>query len=624
VKFSSPHSKVVLWILAGLLALLYLTDFGRDVLTTNLDKSWIAVIAWAAHNRLQWGQDILFTNGPVGYLLYPLNLPVMFWPALFIRFGINLLLLAMLFVISMGLHPVRRIALILTTLFFTLYNAQTTYVFMVVVASWLIFVRQPQNRILQIACISFLAIATMMKGTFLSLVLTVMVLGLVYLVWRRDWLSLALTVSGFVITFVIAWTVTGQEFSNILPYLQSTFETMRGFSPSMSFPPQTGILVAGLIGLVAAAMQIAIGLAGHRREQRAWFMSLILIATLFLVWKMSFTRADGHTIQLFLYGVPAVLALPVFFLSRPKGAWRLMDYVAIVLMTGCGWFVIHDQSRLTPALVCRTSWTRLQTSVAGFMAPGKALAKFKAAYERNAQKLALPEIKKTVGQATVDVFGHEQAVALANDLNYTPRPVWQGYVSATAPLIKANADFYRSARAPQFVIFKLQTIEAHIPTGDDSGALLVLTQDYQPVLAENGYLLLQRKPNAPAATELTPISSGEIALGDSIPVPEGTIWCRLHFRENFLGKLRSFFYQSPQLYVAIQASNGQVVPQRVITGPADYGFLINPLLRTETDFRDFVNGNNQTAQIKSVRAMPPKNSKWLMRRWVGYELFEVR
>ena len=62
--------------------------------------------------------------------------------------------------------------------------------------------------------------------------------------------------------------------------------------------------------------------------------------------------------------------------------------------------------------------------------------------------LALPQIKRTIGQSTVDVFGYGQSLAIANDLNYTPRPIFQGYSAYTPALVKANADFYRSAGAP--------------------------------------------------------------------------------------------------------------------------------------------------------------------------------
>src|SRR4051812_44039574 len=177
MTFVRPQPKHIAAFVVGVLALLYLTDFELGRFDTGLDNSWIAVMAWAAAKPLQWGRDIVFTNGPFGYLLYPINFPTVYWPALFLRLGINVLLVAMLLVLSARLPLWRAIALFITTLVATYHNAQTTYVFMVAVAGWMIFFRPDQNRVLQAASVIFCALALLMKGTLLAQVAAVMLIG---------------------------------------------------------------------------------------------------------------------------------------------------------------------------------------------------------------------------------------------------------------------------------------------------------------------------------------------------------------------------------------------------------------------------------------------------------------
>ena len=95
-----PQPKQITGFVIGVIAIVYLTDFELGRFNAGLDNSWIAVMAWAAAKPLQFGPDIVFTNGPLGYLLYPINFPAVYWPALFLRLAANILLVAMLFVLS--------------------------------------------------------------------------------------------------------------------------------------------------------------------------------------------------------------------------------------------------------------------------------------------------------------------------------------------------------------------------------------------------------------------------------------------------------------------------------------------------------------------------------------------
>jgi len=606
----------------GVVALLYVTDLGKNPLDVSLDNSWVAVIGWAAHNHLQFGRDIIFTYGPLGYVLYPVSLPLIYWPALALKTAINIFLLFTVFVLSARLHPVRRILLILTTVLAAFYSPLAAYMFLIVCAVFLVFWQKPSSRPLQIAGVAFLALTFLFKGTHLLLMLPLMVVGCAYLLWRRDNRSLLLIVSSFLIALVAAWILAGQKLTNLPAYFGWMLEVAQAYSEAMSRPPTNSVLAAGLIGLAFLTAQIVIAFVCDRSQPRAWFVSVAHGMALFVVWKMSYTRADGHTPQLFYYGVPMALALPMFY-DRRRTLSAAFDYSTIFVVIVCGLFVIHDRTHLTVTAALRHARTRLTSNLRALTAPTQLRLKAQSAYEAEKNKFMLPQIRAIVGRSTVDVFGFQQAIAILNDFNYTPRPVFQGYCVTSTPLMKVNSDFYRSARSPQYVLFKLQTIEARIPAMDDAEALLVLVQNYEPVLVENGYTLLRRKATTPA-TEFRPIASGEARLLDRIPVPNGTIWCRLKVRKTLFGRLVNFFYQLPELQVITDRSGTSALRKnRIISSATENGFLMNPLLLTERDFVDLTKGNYDKAQIQSVRVLPPKRAKWLMRSRVQYEFSEI-
>jgi hypothetical protein len=622
MSFVRPHSKHVVGFVAGAIALVYLTDFELGRFDAGLDNSWIAVMAWAAAKPLQWGPDIVFTNGPLGYLLYPVNFPAVYWPALFLRLGINILLVAMLLVLSVRLSLWRAIALFLTILPATYHNAQTTYVFMVVAAGWIIFFQPHAHPVLQVGSLIFCALAVLMKGTLLAQVGAVILIGAAWLIWKRDWLRLLLTLSGFAVAFLVAWILAGQGLANISSYLWSTLQVMAGYGPVATLQPAAGILAAGVAALALAALQIGIGWRQQPNDRRTWCITAMLAVTLFMVWKMSFTRADVHTVQLFFYGVPATLALPAFYGKPFTGRSRIIDYVAVMVLSVVGIYLVHDQTRLTMKAIYRETVTRISSSVNGLFAPVNARAKAEARYNAEAARLALPQIATAVGRESVDVFGHQQAVALANRLNYTPRPAIQSYAAFSAPFIKADADFYRSSGAPHYVLFKLQTMDGHLPSSDDAEALLVLANDYAPVLAENDFLLLRRRPEAPTKTQLKPAAEGVARFGEAIPVPNGAVWCELRIRPTILGTLLGVVYQQPQIFVVIHAPATQLPAQRLIPGPAANGFVINPMLQSAADFTNFAAGNYQS-HTGAMHLVRPAGGKWLTHTRFSYRFSEI-
>src|SRR5262249_19579365 len=128
-------------------------------------------------------------------------------------------------------------------------------------------------------------------------------------------------------------------------------------------------------------------------------------------------------------------------------------------------------------------------------------AAFHASYEewltKEKQRFDLPHTRAVIGQAPVDVLGYEQTIAFYNGLTYRPRPVFQSYCAYTPHLARLNDAFYRSSRAPEYVLLKLQTIDNRFPTLDDSLLLRSFMHRYDYVHTEQGFQLWARRSQSP-------------------------------------------------------------------------------------------------------------------------------
>ena len=94
-------------------------------------------------------------------------------------------------------------------------------------------------------------------------------------------------------------------------------------------------------------------------------------------------------------------------------------------------------------------------------------------------------------------------------------------------------------------------------------------------------------------------------------------------RETLVGKLVGFMYQLPEIRVELEGSRTGLPPQRIVPATAANGFLINPLLQTEPDLLDLLNGNHPEAEVHAVRILPPVGAKWFLQPHISYQFSEI-
>ena len=223
------------------------------------------------------------------------------------------------------------------------------------------------------------------------------------------------------------------------------------------------------------------------------------------------------------------------------------------------------------------------------------------------------------------MLGDEQAVALLNDLNFRPRPSFVSYSTYTPWLMDLDVAYYCSPQAPDFVLFKLVSIDDRLPTLQSGPLLLLLAEYYQPVLTENGYVLFQRRepPRAAGLPAAFPVlSEGDLTVGQPLPLAlDGTVWCQLEMRETFWGKLRRMFYQLPAVWMSVgtdqSSAKFRIVPQMTASG-----FLLNPLILTGDDFTRWLAGQ-PLPRVVSVRVADSAAVSGAYRPQVHYKLCQV-
>ena len=204
----------------------------------------------------------------------------------------------------------------------------------------------------------------------------------------------------------------------------------------------------------------------------------------------------------------------------------------------------------------------------------------------------LPVARAIIGKAPVDVINYTQWAALANNLNYRPRPVIQGYSVYTPYLQDLNLSFYRSEKRPQFLLFNMETIDNRFPALDDATLLPFILGNYKPVAKEGDFVVLRASPNITEYAKQTLIHEQTVTFGEPLNLPvcsNDLLIMQVEVKPTLIGRAIKFLFQAPVLTLNTKA-NGKTISYRFIPAMAERGFVVSPLLLTNNDVMHFYDG----------------------------------
>ena len=569
----------------------------------NLDPSWQSALVSAHQDGLQFGRDLIFTYGPLGWLNASVYPPGSITAKLIWELDGKFLLVAVLCGVSRRLNrPDRWFFLIAVLLFTPLFpDALIIAVISLSLTAWV--VRADSPRWIAIIVLLGIAVLAQVKFTYALLAgagVTVAVFSLILQgrPGRAGELGLV-----FVFTYGILWKLAGQPLDGLPAYWRQSWDISQGYPWAMSLPPQRPWALA--CGLTAAGINIALFVHIARRHPQkvfAWPALILIGGAEFISWKHGFTRADGHVLSFFLASMLITLALPGLLQYRPAWRWHWLGLTACLVG-------LYDQNLLlnTPRLL----YNRLAQNT-------HELARLPRLGDAFATKAAGSPLARAIGDSPVDVYNYEQGTVQLAGLHYHPRPIIQGYSAYTPALLKKNLDFLRSPQSADCILLKVQSIDNRHPMLDDSLSMVEIPLRYSHVADIDDFALFKKRPDASPPDPLlkAPIVLEQtVTLGETINLPPAqthALWLKLKARPSFSGKLRAAVYQPAELYIVLIQSDGSETRHRVIAPMAEAGFLVQPLIETTGDYTDFIEGkaNTWVDAIRFEARIPSEQLYW--------------
>ncbi len=581
----------------------------------ELDPSWRMALTQGLVDGWQFGRDLVFTYGPLGFLMGNTYSGVTFWPFVLWQAASSLAFALLIYRQGLRLTGYARAFYWGTTILLGVgYVDSLLMVVMALIGFEFVRDAGQSRRVWHAALLVLLGVLAVIK--FTNLMLAAFMVGIAALLdWqRRRPDEAAWKIGWFAGSFLLLWTLCGQSVLNLPAYLINSLEISQGYEQTMGLVGSGTALGMGIVVFVLLVAYAGFHLLGHADRPRALAGCLILGAFLYLNWKHGFVRADGHMIGFFICALLPITAFPAL-LDEPLRfrVWQRALLVPAGVLSVLG---IHEALPGPVRFAFGLLQEKIYANVYNTVHFDRYYASYRDRLRAERTGYDLPKTKAVVGESTVDVLGYLQAVAIFNRLNYRPRPVLQSYSAYTPRLQQLNADYLASDRAPDFLLFRLETIDDRYAMLDDARALYIFIHRYEYVHSEKGFQLWRRLPGEFDFTTIAPRPRREIELEVGRPLDltaHGTspLWIEIDLPRTLLGRVRDFFYKPPIVRLALKDTAGNTTSYRLPLPLARAGFIVNPMIEDTVGFMQFTGGKPERHAATATLLVAEEDRRYL-------------
>ncbi|QYJ69058.1 hypothetical protein [Flavobacterium litorale] len=582
-------------------------------LYNSLDPSWLLTLNYANNENLVWGSDFAFTYGPLSYLSMRKgwgcsSISFIFYD-LFYFFN-----LAMLFFISFrkAKNPFLAVVMIAANvlLISTYLGGSNALVWMLILVFWII--QNLNNPRLLYYIIQSIIITGLFYIKFNTSLISIVLyyISLSYLfVFRKDYLW---RVSLFAVLPLLAIAVL-LPVLNVEPwgYIVSGYNFVSGYNEIMHLGDEVSTPLLIPTYTIISMMLFFVGIKllwikGIFSRYDLLFKNLILgfvfIMALFVLYKQAFVRADiWHIMEFFTYSVFLMLCSGMFASYKFKSP---VTAIVLILVALPIYIIFKNPLPGSSSFNKKIHKGAYFTGLANFT-PQSDMKLFP-----NNNQLP-PEIKKIVGNKTVDTYPWNTHMLFENALNYVPRPVMQSYAAYTPYLENLNYEYYNSNKAPQFVLYDYESIDYRYPLFDESKMNLLLLKRYKLVASFESYdrhmLLLEKKENA-APVKLEFYREYAMFINTGI-VPQEGMYYEISPYNTIKGKIRGFLKYAPELILEVRSIDNTQKQYKTSIPLLKTGIFSDVVVENTQDFANLLKNDSIEANKKvKYYKINPKHS----------------
>jgi hypothetical protein len=518
----------------------------------GIDPSWRAGLSMASRQSLDFGEEVVFSYGPLGFLAYP----VLYYPMTAALAGLYVGALQVATAGSLiwaargtfGFFGAAVIAFAISKM--AILVLPTTLLIPPLVFLWCAYaIRRDSDRWFLVVAVGGGLLGALELLIRLNVGVVVLALCGLTLVMERErrLRNLSVFVASAVSSFLVFWLAAGQDVRVVPDYLVYSFEIVSGYADAMAFE-DVSRRWEYLAAAVVAAVALFIGwrnTEGWSRQRQLKLLALGAVLA-YPTFKQGFVRHDAFHSGVWF--ITAAVVLVAVSWRRDRRAEAALGIVCALVALSAARVTRDD---LNPVRSARAAVDQLRTMATSerLTLASEARAAMRSSYGLDERMLAL------IRGRTVHVYGDETSVAWAYpELRWHPLPAFQSYITYTGRLDRLNARAL-STDGSEFVLRGPDSpIDGRNFTLEAPETMLTMFCRYEEVSTASGWQLLKRR--ADRCGPPRKLGSVRTRVGDHFAVPQGSGQGMIlidvrELRAPLWDRLRSLIFRRKGLYVIV-------------------------------------------------------------------------
>lgn len=581
-KGAAPSAASISWAnvmfaIGAILTILVLVPFSPTFPRAVLDSSYLLAMNQAVEQGLRFGRDIVFTFGPLASVYSHQYLPATDRSMLI---GSSVLACALLLLYlearrsSGASWPVLLLPVVLSLCYENGYFEGDAVLFILPISFFLYVASTDARGWAFVATVAACSITSgllpLMKGSA-TVGVIICVASATFVISRQSAAIAIAAVGVFVATLCVAWVLTGQAFADLPAYFTSQLPLITGYAEGMS--TASGAWDVPVFAVAALFVLVATWFAVPRLRSVAVFSVALM---LFLTFKASFVRHDGHAI--IAAQVLMLSALYLVALKPGRVAWCALAISISSAFLSTPHFdlnPIHVLSRFSA--VVRDSATLAAGRLTGH---AQLDAKLAAEFARIRNDHPLP-----TSDLSTDLYPNNIAVLLGNGLKWNPRPLLQSYIATTPELAALDAE-HVDRQGAQRIYFAVDPIDGRYGSLEDGPSWVALIKHYRVTSSTDGYVSMDRLKTPRHVVVGQPVLSADFRMGQVVPIADygAPVFAHIVVSPTIFGRLFSLAYKPPILHIEVEYGDGTKRAFRFIGSMGKAGFLLSPTISSGTEF----------------------------------------
>lgn len=449
----------------------------------DLDPSWHVALHLAHRANLAWGQEVLFSYGPLAIMAVP---GVLTNASLLLGLFYGALCVSLIVAVPFyGLRNLRLWVALSFTVAICVFAPTDLFVAELISAGAfavaLFLFERRSSRLLTSVSAGFgvlLAIQMLVKPPAAVVVLVaIVVLALAGAPGKLGRVVAALV--AFVVSTIVIWLALDQSLGDFPHWVRGSIQVALGYTEAMALE-EPG---RGREYVEAVALLLVLGLfirrsASFATRRSAWIVCVSLSIVVWIAFKEGFVRHDLHSSVFFFTVALLATAIP----RRRKPVWPLIAVITAGL-------VFTANAASPPGTAVLASAESFRTLVHAIVSPS-----YRAELTEEG-RLDIREFDGVPDDVVAAVVGHPAHVdptavsaAWAYGLDWRPIPVFQRYSSYTEYLDELGAAMLRGSRAPDRILRKVGPgIDGRNSLWDSPRTMLEVVCRYQEGPASAGW-----------------------------------------------------------------------------------------------------------------------------------------